>query len=85
MEVDDVATAINSYCFYYLETDWASQHVQLARIMREFAVGTDEGTTKTGPQLYKDIHRTWNKMPHANLTMVKDERRLVLLLAHPGH
>jgi hypothetical protein len=24
-------------------------------------------------------------MPHANLTMVKDERRLVLLLAHPGH
>jgi hypothetical protein len=79
MEVDDMATTINFYCRYYLETNWASQHVQLARIMCEFAVGADEGTTKMGPQLYEDIRRTWNKMPHAYLTMVKDERRLVLL------
>ena len=47
--------------------------------MREFEIGADPGTTKMGPQLYEDIRRTWNEMPHAYLTMVKDERRLVLL------
>jgi hypothetical protein len=35
--------------------------------------------TKSGPPLYEDIRRTWDEMPHAYLTMVKDDRRLVLL------
>jgi hypothetical protein len=78
-EVTDGSAPINSYSGYYPETDWAALHVQSSRIMREFAIGADTGTTKTDPQLYKDIRRTWNEMPHAYLAMVKDERRLVLL------
>jgi hypothetical protein len=77
IEVSDVSTPINSYSRYYQETDWAPRHVQSSRIMREFKVGADPGRTKTSPQLYKDIRRTWNEMPHAYLTMVKDECGLV--------
>ena len=79
IEVLDVSTPINSYSRYYTETDWAAQHVESSRIMREFEFGADAGTKKTGPQLYEDIRRTWNEMPHAYLTMVKDKRQLVLL------
>jgi hypothetical protein len=46
--------------------------------MQEFAISDDTGTTKTGPHLYEDIRRTWNEMPHAYISLVKDERRLLL-------
>jgi hypothetical protein len=80
IEVTDGSTPIKSYNGYYPATDWAAWHVESSRIMRELAIGADAGTTKTSPQLYEDKRRMWNEMPHDSyLTMVKDERRWVLL------
>jgi hypothetical protein len=45
IEVTDGSTPINSYSRYYPETDLAAWHVQSSRIMREFAIGADAGTT----------------------------------------
>jgi hypothetical protein len=39
-----------------------------------------DGTgTKTGQQLHEDVQATWNDMPHAYVSLVKDKNRLVLL------
>jgi hypothetical protein len=53
IHVSDVSTPINSDSGYYTETDFAAWHVQSSRIMREFEIGADVGTTRTGPQ-YED-------------------------------
>jgi hypothetical protein len=77
---DTGATAlpIDIYSRYYRETHWLARRIHLDKILQEFSV-PKEGQYKTGPQLLEDIRRTWDEMPHAYPTMVKDKRRLVLL------
>jgi hypothetical protein len=70
---------INTYASYYRETDWQEQRVNPVYVMREFVMSEDGTGTKTGQQLHDDVRATWNDMPHAYVTLVKDESRLVLL------
>jgi hypothetical protein len=73
-----VATAINTYSRLYAETNWASCSVYPLRIIREFAVPTKR-IGKLGPQLYEDVKATSNEMPHAYVTLVMDDRRIIFL------
>jgi hypothetical protein len=73
-----VTTPINKDASYYRDTAWEEQHENPIHVLPEFAV-TEEGTTRTGQQLYDDIRITSNGMPHAHVTLVKDVNRLVLL------
>jgi hypothetical protein len=72
------ATTMDTYAKYYRNTDWNELRVNPAYVIREFAVSED-GSSKTGQQLHEDIRSTSNDMPHAYVTLVKDESRLVLL------
>jgi hypothetical protein len=63
---------MDSYSWYYHETNWLAQRFRSDNILQEFSV-LKEGQYKTGPQLLDDICKTWDEMPHAYLTMVKDK------------
>ena len=76
--VGTTALPIDTYCRYYRTTDWLAQRIHSDKILQEFCV-PKEGQYKTEPQLLDDIQKTWDKMPHAYLTIIKDKHRLVLL------
>jgi hypothetical protein len=68
----------SSYTRLYSETNCASQRVDSQRVLREFAIPT-KGVVRTGQQLHEDVKAMCNEIPHAYLTLVKDDPRLVLL------
>lgn len=76
IEVSNVSTPVKSYSHCYLETDWGRL---LCPILKDHAQAQNRS------QLSKDMHRTCNVMPHAYLTIVKDERCLVLLYHMTHH
>jgi hypothetical protein len=79
------ATAINTYSRLYEEMNWAAKSVFPARIICKFTVPT-KGIYKLGQQLHHDYIRSmWNEMPHAYVTLVKDDQRIVFLYCASLH
>jgi hypothetical protein len=74
----NAAPAVDTYSHYYMYTDWATLCVELAHILDKFEVPTD-GIIPTGQQFYEDIKQMCHKMPHAYVSLVKDDLCLVLL------
>jgi hypothetical protein len=65
-------STMNNYARYYRDMDWTARQVNPAYVIQEFAV-TEDSTRKTRQQLYEDIQITSNDMPHAYVTLVKEE------------